>query len=138
MKSDDIQSPVKCPGCITTLFLCGVTFSAQSRIAALSASLAPSSIPEMSKSIVSVQSGFISDIPPGQSLSSVGLATSQTSQGGLGYRALGRTAKKQGHECEWHEGCEALEHGHNRVCNPLVGWNYAHYKFHLQILSKKM
>ncbi|MCY1177362.1 hypothetical protein D9M73_176670 [compost metagenome] len=40
---------------------------------------------------------------------------------GLGYRALGRAAKKQGHECEWHEGCEALQHGHDRVCNPLEG-----------------
>ncbi|MNI66244.1 hypothetical protein D3C73_1217960 [compost metagenome] len=57
---------------------------------------------------------------------------------GLGNRALGRAANQQGHECEGHEGCEALEHGHDRVCSPLEGGNYAFYQDHLQILSKKM
>ncbi|CAI8758948.1 hypothetical protein EMIT047CA2_160068 [Pseudomonas soli] len=53
-------------------------------------------------------------------------------------RAGGGTAVKKGDKCKWHEGCEALQHGHDRVCSPLEGGNYAFYRTHLQILSKNM
>ncbi|VVN07553.1 hypothetical protein PS631_03687 [Pseudomonas fluorescens] len=57
---------------------------------------------------------------------------------GLRNRAMRRAAKKQGHKCEWHEGCEVLEHVHDRVFSSKGGCDYAFYQGHLQILSKKM